>query len=227
MKPPVSSEHLTDSDLMEITQSVWSERKNKVPLFLRSHFYDRDISRRVKPEFMEHTLNCPQCLYLLWESIESLYSLSEMELIPKPAKLTLKLNTMKNSFQTFIKQGFMLPVSLVPAPILRSEVPSGQSSLIEAAYSIRTEGIKNIFILNIRSKSNSIQFNIQGQIPFKEILNISFYRHKERIESQSIGRNNPKVTFSMHYEDVQKKQNIRFLIKSNSTKEIELLELEL
>ena len=225
MTTGTSPEHLTESDLMEITQSVWDERKNKRSPFLNGPFHARDTSRGARPEFMEHILDCPQCLYLLWESIGSLYSLSETKLISKPSRLALKLNTMKNSFQAFIKQGTMLPLSLVPAPVLRSEAPSEKGSLIEAAYSLRAEGIKNLFILNIRSRGNSIQFNIRGQMPFKNVLNISFYKKKEKIESQSIGRNNPKVTFSMHYEDVQKKQNIRFLISSSSIQETELLEL--
>ena len=120
-----------------------------------------------------------------------------------------------------------MPFDLVPAPVLRSEATSDPDSLIEAAYCIRIEGIKNLFILNICSKTNAIQFNIRGQIPLRETLNISLYEQEKKTESQSIGRSNPKATFSVHYEDVQTKHNIKFLINSNSVKKVELLEMEL
>ena len=103
MIPAGSHKHLTDSDFLEVTQSVWDERKNKGLAFLSNLSNNRDISGKTKPEFMEHVLHCPRCLYLLWESIESLCLLSEMELISRPAKLALKLNTMKNFFSGLYK----------------------------------------------------------------------------------------------------------------------------
>ena len=176
---------------------------------------------------MDHLSDCPGCLYLLWESLESLHFLTETEFAFKTPKLVVKFDTLKNFFNVFIQDGLILPLSVTPIPALRSENTSVKENFTEAMYSMRAEGIRNLFILQIRSKTDMIKFNIKISELTKETFTISFYNGQKWLESQNISPNNDKVTFSIYHDDIQKNQSIGFFIGSSTRKEVPLLELEL
>ena len=96
---------------------------------------------------------------------------------------------------------------------------------MEAAYAVRIEGIKNIFTFQIRSKTDLVEFNIQVSGLPQETFIISFYNNQKWVESQNMGTNNVKVTFSLHHDDILKDQCLSFSVASMTTKEVKLLEL--
>ena len=228
IKLNTDSRHLTDSDLMEITQSILDEKRTRRFAFLENIFNgNKNLLGHKKRHFLEHLNGCPGCLYLIWESLESVDILTETEFASKTPKLAIRLDTEKNFFNVFIQNGFILPLSSTPVPALRSGNTFTKEDFVEAAYSTRVEGVKNLFTLRIRSKINLMEFNIQSSEIVKETFTISFYIDQKWQESQNIGSNNNTVTFSLHYDDIQKNQNIGFSIGFNTIKEVPFLELEI
>ncbi len=204
-----SQTHLSDEDLMSLLQEIHDH--NSFLNSLKNILFKKKLN--TKESCHQHLLNCQECVYELWDTYLSLEAVLDIQKVNTSPKLRLSFDSLRNSFQAQLKEGFLLLEHFTPAISVRSGQEKKSDYFTNAEYLSIIPKFDNLLVkFKIKSTVSGIQFSIYLKNCSGPFL-CSFYHNDELKESQNISESHKKADFFLHYDDSGSKVSLSFTLQ--------------
>ena len=216
--------HLSTQDIMLLTQHIFRGISRREGF---SYGLKKIISSKTRNENIEisdvhlqHLTNCPKCLFDVWDSYLSAETLREVDKDSMIPRMSIRLDSIKSSFEAFFDRGFLLPVSLTPAVSVRSSsigttnatskkpaknmtgATENLDYLTKATYVLMIPAYPEMLAhLQIKCLSEGLEFSIELKTKFEGTFTFSLHKNNKLMESQNVTSQLSQLTFFVGYEE--------------------------
>ena len=207
--------HLSNEDIMSLLQKIHDH--DSFFNSLKNTLFKKKLNMRKAP--YQHLLNCQECIYELWDAYLSLEAVLDIQQVSVAPKLRLKFDSLRNSFQAHLEEGFFLLNHFTPAISIRSDQKKNYDYCTNAKYLSIISKFDNLLVnFEIKATVSGIRFNIYLKNCSDSFL-CSFYHNNDLIESQSITELHKQADFFLHHDDSDRKANLSFTLQKGTESE--------